>query len=396
MASPEDPFVQGPIGEKAPHSGDIETPLNEFDNTPLADAEAQYNLSGNIPNTVGELSADEIRAIQALRGEHDKKPKTSLRTRIIATLGGVGLLIGVGAGVKAATSHNDTAPVATESSTSVAVAPGIISPETTPVKQGVTTIVVAPTTTAETLPVAPVISGDMGTSVAESPTAPATPETVAPANENDPVKGGLWNKLSPEKQAAFSELAAKDWASMDSLTFINTFEKDVDLSNEYAVYLYENNIDATIKRIIAAEPRSSGYAQARDITKSSAGVYKVMHASLIEATAYDIGAKDKGAGLVLLALAADPRNEPSDVLRSEYNSADLKTPFALTHDSALGEPEIVNQGTDADPYYQETYPRVVSSKQTGDFDRKYSGQNIKNPITGKDQYEISLIFNQPQ
>lgn len=73
--------------------------------------------------------------------------------------------------------------------------------------------------TTATTNISPVISGDKGSDT----TGVSSHEVTSKPNgsETGPVKGGLWDKLPADKQAAFSILAAKDWSTMDQLSLVD-------------------------------------------------------------------------------------------------------------------------------------------------------------------------------
>lgn len=155
----------------------------------------------------------------------------------------------------------------------------------------------------------------------------------------------------------------------------------------YAIFLYENNVDTTLNRVKIAKPRlATDIEAAKEVTLESPGQAKLLHHELLVATAYDIGAKDKGAGIVLLNLAFDAQNKSFSDAQEAYNSADLSAPYVYGVDTAMVEPtDIHNKGTEESPIYVETYSDVIPGKLDGSPDqvRVYDGRLINNQLTGK-------------
>ncbi|MEO5950678.1 MAG: hypothetical protein ABIQ04_04475 [Candidatus Saccharimonadales bacterium] len=405
MMNPEDPR-----NIKTPHAGDLiggEKPTNEYDNTPLYVAEGQYNLTGNIPGTPGEgyapvtpeEQAAARQAVEALRNKQEKKG-FSLKAKLGALGAGLAVLVG-GTFVAKQAFSSSAAPTNTQPVASSPANPGNVIPTT--IDQGTTSISITPTTASE---VAPVVSGDKGPTTIS----PSSPEVTTKPNgsETGPVKGGLWDKLPADKQESFSKLSEKNWAEMDALTFqkevYSTFQNSTEADKgsaflEYAAYLYENNVGPALESAKSAYPRlAPDITDAENITSTSKGQTKILHQALVEATAYSVGAKDKDAGAVILGLAFD---SAADTLfgekLAEYNAFDFKTQHTFTVDTVMQDPTITyTEGADGTQGHGDEVYNDIIPDAGGHEMRRYTAYIIKNPMTGEEEYILSLFGTQVQ
>lgn len=261
--------------------------------------------------------------------------------------------------------------------------------------------------TTATTNIAPVVSGDKGSDT----TGVSSHEVTSKPNgsETGPVKGGLWDKLPADKQAAFSKLASKNWAEMDAVTYQNevyaTFHDDVrnkkgSIFLEYAIYLYDNNVGPALEEAKALNPRLvSEITEAENITAHSNGQTKILHQALVEATAYSIGAKDKDAGAALLGLAYDSAGTNMFTNKlAEYNAFDFKTTHEFTVDTVMEDPKVTYKvdplGGQGDG--EEDYPNIIPGAADGHEMRRYTAYFVFNPLSGQKEYVLSLLGSQTQ
>ncbi|HEY5137799.1 MAG TPA: hypothetical protein VIJ25_00555, partial [Methylococcales bacterium] len=235
-----------------------------------------------------------------------------------------------------------------------------------------------------------------------SPAAPTTPsaaESSAPtsAPEHDPVKGGDWAKLSPELQTQFSRLAAEPWATMDQMTFIESFDANPTLSHQFALYLYNNNVSSTLARVVAKYPRDAATIEAaQTITSSSPannGEAMLLNAELWKTVAYDIGQTDPDAGAFLIGQVFAPDGSPFVAGMANYQaSLSSEQPYDYSVDAAM-KPAVATY----DQYTNAglggglvVFGDVLSGNDNSRQERRYLTSYGQNPISNETTFMMSL------
>ncbi len=342
--------------------------------------EVPFAIPGDLSESAGPITDAEMAAgrahLEALHIQHNKQPR-SLGSKI--RIGALALVFTVGAavGIKAATSSNESTPSNVEPTATAPVIPGTLAPST--VEQGATSVVIE-STPAPTSEVGVPASGDMGSSVT------TTPETTV--SENDPLKGGagLWDQLSPETQASFNQIAAKNWSEMDPLTYSKEASgKEFD---QMATFLYRNNVLDAIAKIRLDDPAlASDLEKSVDITVDSSDQKVLDNVKLRDYLAYYIGSQNKQLGRLYLESINFVGLRAYQPAVDAYNSHDFQQDDIPAYETATPLADSIRKPINPTSYSID-FTKVALGNSTGYSELVFVVHDVVNPNTGKTESAI--------